>query len=147
MQPMQLCICSGRQFEDTFQNSFWWQIIQMQPMRLCICSGKRFEEAFGNSFRRKIAQMHPMWLCFRSGKEFKETHENSHELISTNATLHSHEQIICKCVWEHTSARWGIWFFLYWNSNTKSRLRACNVHDVSHWKSPWRIKLRATERK
>ena len=34
LQPMQLCICFGRQFEKTFENSLWKKIVQIQPMRL-----------------------------------------------------------------------------------------------------------------
>ena len=40
MQPMRLCICTGRQFEDTFEDSLWRKSGQMQPMPLCICSGR-----------------------------------------------------------------------------------------------------------
>ena len=32
MQPMSLCIFSGRQFEDTFDNAQWRKVKQMQPM-------------------------------------------------------------------------------------------------------------------
>ena len=47
MQPMRVCICTGRQFEETYENSLWRKIIQMQPMQLRICSGRHFEETFG----------------------------------------------------------------------------------------------------
>ena len=33
---------------------------QMQPMQLCIFSGRHFEKTFENSLRRKIVQMQPM---------------------------------------------------------------------------------------
>ena len=32
MQPMWLCLFSGRQFEETFENSQWGKDQQMQPM-------------------------------------------------------------------------------------------------------------------
>ena len=49
MQPMRLCILSGRQFEDTFQNAQWRKVKQVQPMWLCIFSGRQFEDAFKNA--------------------------------------------------------------------------------------------------
>ena len=63
LQAMRLCICSDRQFEKTFENSHWGNVLQMLPMRLCICSGRQFEKTFENSFWRKIFQMQPMRLC------------------------------------------------------------------------------------
>ena len=48
MQPVWLCIRSGRQLEETFENAQWRKTQQMQPMRLCILSGKQFEETFEN---------------------------------------------------------------------------------------------------
>ena len=38
---MRLRNCSLRRFEKTFENSHWRKVIQMQPMWLCICSGRR----------------------------------------------------------------------------------------------------------
>ena len=49
LQPMQLCICFGRQFEKTFENSLWKKIVQIQPMRLWICSGRQFQKTLENS--------------------------------------------------------------------------------------------------
>ena len=60
MQPIRLCMHSGRQFEDTFENTQWRKDKQMQPMRLCIHSGKRFEDTFENAQWRKAKQMQPM---------------------------------------------------------------------------------------
>ena len=42
----------------------------MWPMWLCIFSGRQFEETFENTRRRKIKQMQPVWLCIFSGRPF-----------------------------------------------------------------------------
>ena len=57
LQAMRLCICSGRQFEKTFENSHWRKVLQMQLMRLCICSGRQFEKTSENSHWGKVLQM------------------------------------------------------------------------------------------
>ena len=36
MQPVWLCIFSGRPFEDTFENAQSRKVKQMQPMQLCV---------------------------------------------------------------------------------------------------------------
>ena len=64
MQPMQICLFSGRKFEDTFENAQWREIKQMQPMRFCIFSGRQFEKTFENAQWGKAKQMQPMWFCF-----------------------------------------------------------------------------------
>ena len=35
MQPIWLCLFSGRPFEETFENPQWWKVKQMQPIWLC----------------------------------------------------------------------------------------------------------------
>ena len=81
MQPMWLCILSGRPFEETFENAQWRKAKQMQPMWLCLFSGMRFDETSENTQWRKAKQMQPMWLCmlrfkcievaFKNAKTFK----------------------------------------------------------------------------
>ena len=55
----------------------WGKIPQMQPVWLCLCSGKQVEATSKSSLWRKVAQMQPMWLCFCLGRRFEETFENS----------------------------------------------------------------------
>ena len=50
-----------------------WKAKQMQPVWLCILSGRQFEDTFENSQRRKVIQMQPMWLCILSGRQFEDT--------------------------------------------------------------------------
>ena len=57
MQPMQLCLFSGRSFEDTFENAQWRKIKQMQPM----------VETFVHTLE-KVKQMQTMQLCIISFK-------------------------------------------------------------------------------
>ena len=64
MQSMQLCICSVKQFEETFKNSLWWKNIQMQLMWLGLCSVESFEDTFENSLRWKVVQKQ---LCICPG--------------------------------------------------------------------------------
>ena len=54
---MRLRICSGGQFEETFENSLWKRILQMQTMWLCVCQGSRFEDTLENLLRRKIGNV------------------------------------------------------------------------------------------
>ena len=77
MQSMWLCLFSGKPFEYTFENAHWRKAKQVQTMWLCILSGKRFEDAFEDSQWRKAKQMHPMWLCIFLCKRFEETFENA----------------------------------------------------------------------
>ena len=56
MQAMPLCILSGRQFEDTFENSQWRKAKQMQPVQICFLNFKQFEETFEKTQWRKIDQ-------------------------------------------------------------------------------------------
>ena len=57
IQPMWLCIVSGKSFEDTFENTRWWKVEQMQPVWLCIHSSRPFENTFENTHWRKVKQM------------------------------------------------------------------------------------------
>ena len=70
MQPMRLCICSGRQFEKTFENSHWRKVLQMQLMRLCICSGRQFEKTSENSHWGKVLQMQLTFVKTRNWISF-----------------------------------------------------------------------------
>ena len=77
MQPVWLCILSGRRFEDTFENTQWRKVKQMQTMWLRLFSGKHFDGSFENTQRREVKQMQPMWLCLFSGKHFEESFKNA----------------------------------------------------------------------
>ena len=72
MEQMRLCICSGRQFEETVENAY-----KCNHLRLCIYSGRRFEKTSENSLRWKIVQMQSMRLSIYSGRRFEKTFENS----------------------------------------------------------------------
>ena len=77
MQPMRLCLFSGRWFDDSFENAQWRKAIQMQPMWLCILSGRRSEETFENTQWRKVKQMQPVWLCIHLCRTFENTSEDT----------------------------------------------------------------------
>ena len=77
MQPMLLCLFSGRRSEKTFENAQGEKIKQIQPMWFCIVLCKRFEDTFENTQWGKVEQMQLMWLCIHSFKRFEETFENA----------------------------------------------------------------------
>ena len=58
---------------DSFENAQWRKVKQMQPMWLCILSGRRFVEAFENTQWRKVKQMQQMWLCIFLCKRIEDT--------------------------------------------------------------------------
>ena len=49
-----------KQFRETFENAQWRKVIHMQPMRLCILTGRPFEDSFENPQWRKVKQMQPI---------------------------------------------------------------------------------------
>ena len=59
--------------EDSFENVQWRKVKRMQPMWLCILSGRRFDEAFENTQWRKVKQMQQMWLCIFLCKRIEDT--------------------------------------------------------------------------
>ena len=77
MQPVWLCIHSGRRFEEAFENTQWRKVKQMQPVWLCIFWGKQFEETFEETQWRKVKQMQPVWLCIFWSRQIEETFENA----------------------------------------------------------------------
>ena len=46
INKMQICVLTGRRFEETFENTQCRKVKQMQPMQLCIFSCRQFEDAF-----------------------------------------------------------------------------------------------------
>ena len=76
MQPVWLCIFSGRWFEETFDNIQWRKVQQMQPMWLCIFSGRQFEDSFENAHLRKAKQMQPIWIWMYQSKCIEVTFKN-----------------------------------------------------------------------
>ena len=78
MQLMWLCIFTGRPFEDTSESKRRRKVKQMQTMQLCLFSGKRFEDTFENSQWRKVKKMQPMWLYLLSCRPFDRTFQNAH---------------------------------------------------------------------
>ena len=73
MQPVWLCILSGRQYKETFKNTQCGKAKEMQPMRLCLFSCRSFEDTFKNAQWRKVKQMQAMRLCLFSGRRFEDT--------------------------------------------------------------------------
>ena len=51
---MWLCILSGRQSENTFENTQWRKVKQMQPVWVCILWSSRFKDPFENTRWRKV---------------------------------------------------------------------------------------------
>ena len=106
MQPVWICLCWSKFFEDAFENTQWRKVKQMQPVWICLCViqahlkhlkmhiGKSqtnaidvtmhplsmgFEETFENTHWRKTKQMQPVWLCLFSGRQIEETYENAQQ--------------------------------------------------------------------
>ena len=52
MQPVQFYTGLATSSQETYENTQWRKVKQMQPMRLCILSGKQFKEAFENTPER-----------------------------------------------------------------------------------------------
>ena len=67
----------SRRFEETFENTEWRKTKQMQPVWLCLFSGRQIEETFENARRRKVTQMQSVWWCILSGRRLEETFENA----------------------------------------------------------------------
>ena len=72
------CILSGRQSEDTFENTRWRKDKQMQSVWLCILSVRQFKTTFQNTHWRKVKQMQPMWFCMLSCRHVDEAFENTY---------------------------------------------------------------------
>ena len=62
MQPVWLCILSGRPSEDTSENTQWRKVKQMQPVWLRMFAGRKLEETFENPQCWKMEQMKPVGL-------------------------------------------------------------------------------------
>ena len=63
MQPVWLCIVSGRQLEDTFENAQWRKATQMHLLLPIILSCKHFESSFNITQWRKVQRMCPYIFC------------------------------------------------------------------------------------
>ena len=74
MQPMRLCLLSGRWFEETFEEAQRRKVKQVQSMWLCIRLCKCFEGPFEYTQWSKAEQVQPMRLCFHSGMRFEGTY-------------------------------------------------------------------------
>ena len=83
-------------FEETFETHSG--IPQMQPVWLCIFSGRQFENAFKKTLRWKVKHMQPVLLCILPSKQFDDTCENTKgdefQTIATNVTLRLLRQAI-----------------------------------------------------
>ena len=107
MQPMQLCICSGRHFEKTFENSLRRKIVQMQPMRLWISSGRQCQKTLENSLLSTAcpsSSFHPqwwedtsLWELFEPSRRSEKAPPHSH----WRKTLQMRKMQVLKC--------WIIW--------------------------------------
>ena len=97
-KQMWLCLFRSKLFEETFESAQCRKVKQMQPMQLSICSGRQFEVTsenaqFKNSNKplkthcRKIKKMLPMWLV-RAGN-FR-THQKTHSGKKSNKCNQGH---------------------------------------------------------
>ena len=99
MQPMRLCICTGRQFEDTFENSLWrkkykcnqcdFASVQADNLRTHVkshlrkaykCNRCDFASVRADNLRRQLKKAYKcnhLWLSIYSGRRFEKTFENS----------------------------------------------------------------------
>ena len=55
MQPMGLCICTGRQFEDTFENSLWRKAYK--------CNQCDFASVQADNLRRQLKERTSATIC------------------------------------------------------------------------------------
>ena len=95
LQPMQLCICFGRQFEKTFENSLWKKIVHMQPTRLRICSLRRFEKTFETHTGIKSLKCNQCdYAPVLAGNWKRKLTLEKNRSNSTNATSHLFTQTI-----------------------------------------------------
>ena len=126
MQPMQLCICSGRHFEKTFENSLRRKIVQMQPTRLWICSARQCQKTLENSSRlsHNITQKHYL----------------SRVLQSWTASLLQHN-----VHWWHHTLSWG-WGCLHWKILSSQPEKAMNRWSqiLTPLKLPWEERVALT---
>ena len=60
MQPMWLCLFSGRQFEVTFEKTHRGKVKQMQPVWVWLLWSKFFEVSYEITQWRKVKQMQPV---------------------------------------------------------------------------------------
>ena len=67
----------SRRCEETFKNTQWRKAKQMQPVWLCLLSGRQIEETFENAQQRKVTQMQSVWLWILSGRRLEETFDNA----------------------------------------------------------------------
>ena len=75
---MCLCLCSGKQFEETFQHAQWRKVQQMQAVWFCLHWSKYFEEPCEKTHWTKVKQMQLVWFCVFSRKQFEDPYENAH---------------------------------------------------------------------
>ena len=100
---MCLCVCSGKQFEKTFENSLWRKIVQMQPLRLCICSGRWFDiwKLTLDKNRINVTTTTVSFLVGNLRARLK-TWSRKNCTNATNATMHLFWQAIWEDIWKLT---------------------------------------------
>ena len=99
MQPLWLCIISGRSFEDTHENTHWRKVKQMQPVWLCIllcnkCDANAYAYANASSYAINVI-IHHLWQTVW-GDIWRQTVEKSPTNVYEDFWTKSH----CCDVWE-----------------------------------------------
>ena len=109
MEPVWLCILSGRQFEETFENTQWRKNQEVQPAWICLFWSKQLEETFEDTQWRKVKQMQPKWLCIFSGSQFEGPYEETQLQFGDNLNIFVNIWMytISVCVW-HKLFHWDI---------------------------------------
>ena len=94
---MSLCMCPSRQFDETYQNSFWRKVVQMQPLWLCVCSGSQFEETFTK--KTHMNKIH-MWIIILSDSLSRHviTHSGCVKAIWKKKLLNMTNEEYVKCL-------------------------------------------------
>ncbi len=136
MQLMWICLLSGKQFEETFENAHWRKVKQLQTMQLCIILFKRFNTC--------------IW---------KHTPEKS-QINATNVTMPLIGQAIWRDIWKRTVEKsqtltnvtlsllvQAIWGHIWERTVEKSQTNATNVTLPALTKVLWEDIWRGTVKK
>ena len=143
MQPMWLCILSGRWFEETFENTQWRKVKQMQPMWLCLFSGRPFEDTFENAQWKKSNKCNQCDYSSSHTSHLRR-HLTTHRKSQTNAnyvTMPPLGQTLWGHIWKHTveknqtnatnvtlhPLRQGCWVNIWKHTVEKSQTNAPSV--------------------
>ena len=105
MQPMSLCILSGRRFEDTLGNAQWGKFKPLQQVWLCILICKCFEDTWRCTVEKSQTNaasviMQP-YIPVIWGHIWRRTVEKN-QTNATNAIMHHLIQALWRRHWKYT---------------------------------------------